>query len=68
MDNYCVNTQAGEHGEHEIHRSSCLRKPVAQHRLDLGWKNSDQEALVAARTIYPTADGCYYCCPKIHSL
>lgn len=68
MPLYIINTQTGEHGEHEVHKSSCSQRPAIEHQLDLGWHYSDREALAAARTIYAKPDGCYYCCPDIHQV
>jgi hypothetical protein len=64
MDNYCVNRNAQENGDHEVHKMTCLYLPLAEHQLPLGYFNNCHEAVAAAKRYYSLADGCHYCCPE----
>ncbi len=68
MDKYCLNRnqQVGYGYNHEVHKSWCSRKPAPSNQIDLGYCNSDEEALRKAKQYYSDADGCAYCCPSIH--
>ena len=63
---YYVNENAQVNGDHEVHRADCSWLPTAENRLYLGEFASSYEALMAAKRIYNSADGCAYCCPEIH--
>lgn len=66
MYRYFVNTNAQANGDHEVHKDTCLFLPAPANRKDLGYCSSDEEALRKARQYYTSADGCAYCCPRIH--
>ena len=66
MPNYYVNTQAQANGDHEVHQSSCEHQPALAHRHFLGAFDTCVEAVRAAKKIYPTADGCYWCSNACH--
>ena len=66
MDRYCVNKDAQTNGDHEVHKYSCQKLPSPSNRVDLGIFSNDYAALAAARRLYPSADGCWYCCPDIN--
>lgn len=63
---YSINRHAQSNGDHEIHKANCTFEPLLQNRVDLGLHPDDYSALQAGRRVYPTADGCAYCCPAIH--
>jgi hypothetical protein len=68
---YCLNRNAQEGGEHEVHRLntpySCL--PAPENRIDLGWHINCQSAIAEARRRYPywIIDGCGICIPECHT-
>ena len=64
---YYVNKNAQTNGDHEIHRPTCSWLPDAENRLYLGDFATSQEALKEARRYYNQVNGCYYCCPEIHT-
>jgi hypothetical protein len=67
MARYYVNTHPQSNGDHEVHVETCTRLPLPQHRLFLGVFDSCGPAVRAAKAIYPTADGCFYCCPACNT-
>ncbi len=68
MSYYCVNTNAQSNGDHEVHDTgTCNRLPLPQHRLSLGSHPNCQSAVRQAKQTYPSANGCYYCCPACNT-
>jgi len=70
MARYCVNMNAQPiTGDHEVHNlsSGCNHLPDTSNQLSLGEHSNCQSAVLAAKRIYPRADGCAYCCPQCHS-
>jgi hypothetical protein len=67
MNRYYVNKNAQpESGDHEVHMSGCQYLPKPENQIPLGLHTSCGPAVEAARKIYPSADGCKYCCPRCH--
>ena len=66
MPQYCVNTNSQSNGDHEVHRDGCSFLPNPENQHYLGVFPTCGPAKAAARKIYPTADGCAYCCPDCH--
>jgi hypothetical protein len=66
MAAYHVNTNAQSGGEHEVHLNTCERGAFPANRHPLGDHANCQSAVLTARTVYPTADGCAYCSPACH--
>lgn len=64
---YYVNKNAQPTGEHEVHKSSCSWLPDAENRIYLGDYDKATDALKEAKKYYSNVDGCYYCCPEIHT-
>ncbi len=62
--NYYVNKNAQPKGEHEVHTSDCSYLPKVKNGIKLGKHPSCASAIRKAKKKYPTADGCYWCCPK----
>lgn len=58
---YCVNRNAQDDGDHEVHRGGCRYLPLPENRIDLGPCADCHAAVRAARKHYPRADGCYHC-------
>ncbi len=68
MANYYVNTKAQAiSGDHEVHKDGCSKMPGVENRLYLGDYTNCKDAVKAAKKIYSTADGCYYCSKDCHS-
>ncbi len=66
MARYYVNQNAQANGDHEVHREGCSYMPLAANRTYLGDFTSCGPAKAAAKKIYPSADGCYYCSNACH--
>jgi hypothetical protein len=66
MPKYIVNKQPQSTGEHEVHDSTCNYLPSSWNQHSLGWQAGCTEAVRAAKQIYPTADGCYWCSRPCH--
>ncbi len=70
MPHYIVNRnpQPGSR-DHEVHNvSTCIRLPAVENRVSLGEHIHCSTAVVKAQMNgYPSADGCYYCCPDCHT-
>lgn len=67
MNNYFVNTNAQPNGDHEVHKDGCHHMPDISNRKYLGLFSNCIDAVKEAKKIYPTADGCYYCCNACHT-
>lgn len=68
MPQYCVNTNADNRGDHEVHRLDvCNRLPDLRNRKELGWHPDCKSAVKEAKKTYSTANGCYYCSPDCHT-
>nr|WP_084006205.1 hypothetical protein [Flammeovirga sp. MY04] len=66
MKRYYVNKNPQSSGEHEVHSEFCSRLPSAGNRFYLGLFSSCAEAVSRASVMYPSVDGCYYCCNECH--
>lgn len=64
---FYVNKNAQPNGDHEVHRSSCAWLPDVTNRIYLGDFSTAQAAVREARKYYAQVDGCYYCCPEVHT-
>lgn len=67
MPYYCVSTVKGDKGEHNVHTTSCNQGSATNHRKDLGYHTDCKSAVNSAKSTYPTADGCFYCCEPCHN-
>lgn len=67
MASYCVNKNAQDTGEHEVHTYNCEYLPDPVNRLHLGDFNTCQEAIIKAKEHYDNVDGCYYCSRECHT-
>lgn len=63
-DDYSVNRNAQDDGDHEVHRAGCRYLPLPKNRLDLGSFAGCHAAVRAAKEHYRSADGCYHCSRK----
>lgn len=66
MARYFVETNKRAGGEHVVHRLDCAELPGAGYRLYLGDFPSCHSAMIAARMVYPAADGCAVCAAACH--
>lgn len=66
--NYYVNLDSTRNPNynHEVHKDGCIRMPSTEKRMYLGIFGRCEDALTAAKRIYPDADGCAICCPRCH--
>ena len=67
MAMYYVNDNAQPNGDHEVHREGCAWLPRPENRTSLGDHGTCRTAVVAARRIYPQANGCYHCSRDCHT-
>lgn len=71
MPQFIINQNAQANGDHEVHNATngCTFMPEANNRIDLGIHFSCREAVVLARSKWPTnrINGCYYCCNACHT-
>lgn len=69
MHRFIVNRNAQPTGEHEVHDldAACIRLPDSENRRGLGEFSSCQGAVIEAKKLYSSVDGCYYCCPDCHT-
>lgn len=65
MASYYVNDNAQYTGEHEVHRSDCSYLPAD--RTYLGEHSTCWSAVAAARNVYDSVDGCFWCSNACHS-
>jgi len=69
MQNYIVNKNAQESGEHEVHSLdvSCPYLPDYSNMKALGKHLNCHSAISEAKNYYNSVDGCYYCCRACHT-
>lgn len=67
MPNYYVNTNAQPNGDHEVHVDNCTQGALPQNRRQLGQHLNCQSAVMQAKMIYRTANGCAYCSSACHT-
>ena len=65
-NHYYVNKNKDAQGNHEVHKEGCNKMPALQNREYVGYFNNAHDAVRKAKQTYPTADGCYWCCPEAH--
>jgi hypothetical protein len=66
MDTYYVNRNAQANGDHEVHRHSCESLPNEKNLEYLGEFSTCQDAIKKAKKLYPSVDGCAFCCRTCH--
>lgn len=64
---FYVNKNAQPNGDHEVHRSNCAWLPDVENGIYLGDFATAQAAVREAHKYYSQVDGCYYCCPEVHT-
>lgn len=67
MARYYVNMNAQANGDHEVHKERCSFMPTDANRRYLGDYATCYGAVLEAKKIYPTANGCYYCARECHT-
>lgn len=67
MPRYCVNKNAQNNGDHEVHKEGCQWWPAPNHVLDLGIHTSCTTAVAKAKQTYPQSNGCAYCSPACNT-
>lgn len=66
VEEYFVNNYAQDNGDHEVHTRSCYWRHMGENMRSLGVFDKCQDAVKAAKYIFPQADGCKFCCPECH--
>lgn len=64
---YCVNKNAQDNGDHEVHRKGCVFWPQAENRISLGDHATCHGAVREARKHFTQVNGCYYCSNECHT-
>jgi len=64
---YIVNRNAQDSGQHEVHNEHCSHLPDLDHQIPLGSHDTCGPAVKKAKDLFPTADGCAYCCPECNT-
>ncbi len=67
MSQYLYNKNQDQHGNHEVHISTCLYLPITRNRVFISGFHSDcRSAIQAAKrqSGKNNFDGCYYCAPS----
>lgn len=67
MVTYCVNKNAQDTGEHEVHTYNCNYLPKEENRIYLGSFSTCHGAIEEAKKYYSNVDGCYYCSKECHT-
>jgi len=61
MPKYYVNKNAQVNGDHEVHKEGCRHMPITTERVYVGDFPKCTSAVLRAKKIYKTADGCRNC-------
>lgn len=64
---YYVNNIPQINGDHEVHAVDCNYLHLMIAKTYLGEFSTCAEAVMAARKIYLTANGCFYCSRPCHT-
>lgn len=65
---YYVNKNAQDNGDNEVHKNPCGWMPQAANRIYLGAFDKCEDAVAAAKRLYPkTANGCIHCSKACHT-
>ena len=67
MASYYVNKEEQHNGDHEVHVVTCSYLPNTANRLYLGEFTNCEDAVAAAKKIYPQSNGCFYCSYACHT-
>ena len=68
MLTYHVHKVKMASGDHEVHAENCEWCPPAEHTNCVGEFDSSENAMEAARKLYPEANGCHHCMPEHYNL
>ena len=64
---YCVNKNTQDNGDHEVHEMTCPELPDEANQLALGTFSNCEDAVEAAKRIYPQSNGCKICSKPCHT-
>ena len=67
MPKYCVNKNAQPNGDHEVHKEGCRFWPAPGNWIPLGNHLTCHGAVVAAKRIVTSANGCAFCSAECHT-
>jgi len=65
MKRYYVCKFPSEEGGHEVHKQGCCLIPAEGERLFLGFMNTSNLAVIAARNLFGVARPCSWCCDRV---
>lgn len=64
---FFINNTPDNRMDHEVHKEGCFWLSIAKNTSYLGIFVSCGPAVVAAKRIHPTANGCAHCSPACHT-
>ena len=64
---YYVNDTAQPEGDHEVHKDGCYWLTLVTSKTGLGIFTSCYGAVIKAKGIYASSDGCVHCSPDCHT-
>ena len=67
MARYYVNANAQSNGDHEVHRQGCYWLTLVTDSTYLGDFATCHGAVLEAKRLYSTANGCAHCSPGCHT-
>ena len=67
MAQYCVNSNARNNGDHEVHKRGFNCMAQESNRKSIGDFSTCVPAVQAAKKIYPQSSGCHYCSNAYHT-
>lgn len=67
MARYCVNKNAQNNGDHEVHKEGCNWWPDPQNVQDLGNHTGCRSAVTKAKQYYKQSNGCKHCSSECHT-
>lgn len=67
MAHYCVNKNAQENGDHEVHKVGCSWYPNEENRVSLGTHDTCYTAVIEAMNHFPKSNGCAHCSPDCNT-
>lgn len=70
MAKFCVGRRVLSNGDYEVHNleADCPYLPNVLNQIPLGDHETCQNAVIAARVLFETANGCYNCATGCHVL
>ena len=67
MENYYVNRNAQDNGDHEVHVDTCYYFSSMNNKEYLGVFTGCEGAVIEAKKRGYNANGCKFCCTRCHT-